>query len=89
MSCIVSFIRNNYNRLFCLTNNRIYPSNEYVFNNELSESIVMQINQADLNEKEYIYENQINENPSINIHNSINNRNNKKSSNKKSSNKKN
>ena len=39
--------------------NRIYPNNEDLFNNELSESIVMQINQANMNEQEYFFENDI------------------------------
>lgn len=58
MTCIVNFIKNNYTRLFCLKDNRIYPSNEDIFNNELSESIVMQINQANMNEQEF-FENDI------------------------------
>ena len=67
MSCIVNFIKNNYTKLFCLKDNRIYPSNEDLFNNELSESIVMQINQADMNEQEYFCENHI---PAVSNNNS-------------------
>ena len=59
MTCIVNFIKNNYTKLFCLRDNRIYPNNEDLFNNELSESIVMQINQANMNEQEYFFENDI------------------------------
>lgn len=91
MSCIVNFIKNNYTKLFCLKDNRIYPSNEDLFNNELSESIVMQINQADMNEREYFLENQItNENTRSNSMNNqthtcinSNNKNSKKKSKKK------
>ena len=42
-----------------MKDNRIYPSNEDIFNNELSESIVMQINQANMNEQEFFFENDI------------------------------
>lgn len=71
MSCIINFIKNNYTKLFCLKNNRIYPTNEDIFNNELSESIVMQINQANMNEQEYLFENDI---PDLNSNDSLNNR---------------
>lgn len=87
MSCIVNFIKNNYSKLFCLRDNRIYPNNEDIFNNELSESIVMQFNEANIDEQEYLFENNI---PTINNNNSLNNRNqicnncNKKNSKKKS-----
>ena len=71
MSCIINFIKNNYTKLFCLKNNRIYPTNEDIFNNELSESIVMQINQANMNEQEYLFENDI---PDLNSNDLLNNR---------------